>query len=103
MDHIAYIIIGIICIALGISHRKGNVSLMHSYHKKHVSEENLLPFGKLVGLGVIIIGIAFIISGILLFVAGSLPIIANAVLVIGLVIGFAMIFYAMKKYNNGVF
>ena len=101
MDSIGSVIVGIICIALGISHRKGNLSLLHSYHKKRVAEEDLLPFGKLVGLGLITIGIALILSGILSFLAYS--VIANAALIIGLVIGFVIIFYAMKKYNNGVF
>ena len=67
MDSIGSVVVGIICIALGISHRKGNLSLLHSYHKKRVAEEDLLPFGKLVGLGTIIIGAVLILSGILFF------------------------------------
>ena len=61
------VIIGIICIVIGISNSKGNIKSLHSYHRSRVREEDKLPFGKLVGLGMIIIGISLIINGALSF------------------------------------
>jgi hypothetical protein len=49
-------LVGIVCIVLGISNMKGNISSLHSYHRSRVSEEDRIPFGKKVGLGTIIIG-----------------------------------------------
>lgn len=65
---IGYIIsalVGAVCIILGISNMRGNISSLHSYHRQRVSEENVLPFGRLVGLGTIIVGAGIIIFSIL--------------------------------------
>ena len=108
MDSIISAIIGVVCIIIGISNRKGNISLLHSYHRKRVSEEDRLPFGKMVGLGMIIVGIALIIMGVLSFIANSLQesiysIIGTVILIVGLAVGSGISFYAMIKYNKGIF
>ena len=54
-------IVGIVCIVLGISNYKGNISSLHSYHRSRVSEEDRIPFGRMVGLGTIIIGAVIIV------------------------------------------
>ena len=108
MENIFTIILGVVCIVIGISNRKGNITMLHSYHRKNVSEEDRVPFGKLVGLGTIIIGITLIIFGGLKYLSVMLnndvfSMIATFVLVAGLVSGLGFSFYAMKKYNNGIF
>lgn len=108
MESIFTIILGIVCIIIGISNRKGNISMLHSYHRKNVSEEDRIPFGKLVGLGTIIIGITLIIFGGLKYLSETLmndifSMIATFVFVPGMVTGLGFSFYAMKKYNNGIF
>ena len=108
MESIISSIIGIVFIIIGISNTKGNISLMHSYHRKRVSEENRLPFGRLVGIGMIIIGAALIFSAIFSFMATVLQyavfeVLINAALIVGFVIGIGFIFYAMFKYNKGIF
>ncbi|MBQ1955737.1 MAG: hypothetical protein II350_08380 [Clostridia bacterium] len=108
MESIITAIIGIVCIVIGISNRKGNISLLHSYHRKRVPEEDRIPFGKLVGLGMIIIGIALTIGGGLNFAAVSLQenlysILGTVVMVAGLISGLGVSFFAMFKYNKGIF
>ena len=108
MENIAFVIVGVVCIIIGILNRKGNISMLHSYHRKRVSEENVLPFGKMVGLGMIIIGAALILAGIFSFVAINLDsalylIVSNATLIVGLLIGLVITLYAMIKYNRSVF
>lgn len=108
MESIITAIIGVVCIILGVINSTGNISSLHFYHRNRVKEQDRLPFGKLVGLGTIIIGIALILMGALNFVAKLLQndlftIIGSVILVIGLVIGLAISFYAMKKYNGGIF
>ena len=108
MEHIAAVLIGAVCIVIGILNRKGNVSMLHSYHRNRVSEENRIPFGKLVGLGTIIIGIALMVFGGLSYLSAVLQnegcaMAGKAVLIVGLVIGLGISFFAMKKYNNGIF
>ena len=102
------IIIGIACIVIGVLNRKGNVSMMHSYHINNIAEENKIPFGKIVGIGMIIIGISLIVYGIL-FVIYELTkedvytIVSNVLLIVGLIFGILITLYAIKKYNKKIF
>lgn len=108
MENIFPVILGFVCIVIGILNRKGNVSSLHSYHRKRVSEEDRLPFGKTVGLGTIIIGVSLIFMGGLSYLASSLhqniySVIGTVILIVGLVVGLGISFYAMIKYNKGIF
>lgn len=100
--------IGIIIAVLGIINMRGNISTLHSYHRSRVTEENVRPFGRLVGLGTLIIGAACIIYGTLFWIfeltnVFALLIISIVQLFCGLGVGIAITFYAMKKYNGGIF
>ena len=100
--------VGVVLSILGAVNMTGNISSIHWYHRKRVTEENRKPFGRLVGLGTILIGISIILYGALLFAfektqIGGLMIAATAILIVGLVTGLALSFYAMIKYNNGIF
>ena len=102
------IVVGIACFIIGILNRKGNISMLHSYHINNVSEENKVPFGKIVGIGMIINAFSLIIYGALLIVSDLKKedlyfIIANTFIIIGLVIGLAIILFAIKKYNKKIF
>lgn len=101
-------LLGAILIALGIMNMKGNISSLHWYHRQRVAEEDRKPFGKLVGLGTLIIGIALVISGILFWISEATAtelwmIIGCAFTVVGIVVGLVLSFYAMIKYNKGIF
>ena len=101
-------IVGVICVILGYINRKGNISSLHEYHRNKVKEEDILPYGKLIGLGMIIIGISIIISSILSIISLWLNInilitIGTAIMIIGIIIGCVIVFKAMIKYNKGIF
>ena len=101
-------ILGVILIVLGIMNMKGNISSLHWYHRQRVTEEDRKPFGKLVGLGTLIIGNALVISGILFWISESTAtelwlIIGCVITVVGIVVGLVLSFYAMIKYNKGIF
>ena len=98
---IIQIIIGLVLIVIGIFNTKGNISLLHSYHRKRIKEEDIKPFGKKVGIGTIIIGITLILAGLFAFL--SYANISKVVLIIGLITGCIIIFYALFKYNKGIF
>lgn len=101
-------IVGVVCIVLGASNMRGNISSLHSYHRSRVAEEDVLPFGRRVGLGTIIIGVAIIIFGALdavtiktdnqIFVT-----VGTVIMIIGIAVGLIIAFCAMKKYNKGIF
>ncbi len=100
--------IGILISVLGIINMTGNISSLHWYHRQRVTEENRKPFGRLVGLGTLIVGIAITVFGVLLFATEKTEsviyvIIGTIELIFGIAGGLALSFYAMIKYNKGIF
>ena len=105
--NIVTFLVGVICIVLGISNMKGNISSLHSYHRNRVSEEDRIPFGKQVGVGTIIIGIGIIVfsvlSAVTLYTENDIFILLGTVLLISaIIIGLVISFRAMIKYNKGI-
>ena len=108
VGYIVTFLVGVLCVALGISNMRGNISSLHSYHRNRVSEEDKLPFGKQVGLGIVIVGIGIIIFSILsvvtLYTENNLfTLVGTAILIIGIIVGLVISFKAMIKYNKGIF
>ena len=108
VGNIVTLLVGIVCIVLGISNMRGNISSLHSYHRYRVSEEDRIPFGKQVGLGTIIVGIGIIVfsilSSITLYTENNIFILAGtAFLIVGIILGLVISFRAMIKYNKGIF
>ena len=106
--NIVAFLVGVVCIVLGISNMRGNISSLHSYHRHRVSEEDRIPFGKQVGLGTIIIGIGIIVfsflSSVTLYTENDIfTLVGTAVLIIGIILGLVISFRAMIKYNKGIF
>ena len=100
--------LGILISVLGIINMTGNISSLHWYHRQRVTEENRKPFGKLVGLGTLIIGLSMIVFGILFLISEQTElevyaIIGTVELIAGIIVGMIVSFYAMKKYNGGIF
>ena len=107
-ENIVPFLVGVVCIILGISNMRGNISSLHSYHRHRVSEEDRIPFGKQVGLGIIIVGISIIVfsvlSSVTLYTENDIFIlVGTAVLIIGIILGLVISFRAMIKYNKGIF
>ena len=106
--NIVTFLVGVVCIVLGVSNMRGNISTLHSYHRHRVSEEDRIPFGKQVGLGTMVIGVGIIIFSVLstvtLYTENNIFIlIGTAVLIVGIVAGLIISFKAMIKYNKGIF
>ena len=102
------VILGVLILMIGVSNMKGNISSVHWYHRKRVTEENRLPFGRMIGLGTVICGVSLVVWGCLSFAAEKTQIdlfseIGSVVVAIGLVIGLALSLYAMIKYNKSIF
>ena len=106
--YIIAFLVGVVCVILGISNMRGNISSIHSYHRHRVSEEDRIPFGRMVGLGTIIVGIGIIIFSVLSAIAlytkaDALIIISTVALIACIIVGLAVSIYALIKYNKGIF
>ena len=100
-EFVTQVLIGLVLIVIGISNMRGNISLLHSYHRKRVKAEDIRPFGKTVGIGTIMIGITVILAGLLTIL--DYASMSNVILILGMVVGCGIIFYALFKYNKGIF
>ena len=101
-------LVGIVCVVLGISNMRGNISSLHEYHRSRVSEEDRIPFGQRVGLGTILIGVGVmvfsVLSAISIYTENDLfTLLGTALLIISIVVGMVLSFSAMIKYNKGIF
>ena len=101
-------LIGALLAVIGILNMKGNISSIHYYHRRRVSEGDIVPFGRLVGLGTVIISVALLVYAACGALAerlddGVLITVGGAALIVGLLIGLGLSFYAMIKYNKGIF
>lgn len=86
-------------IILGVIIYKGNIELIHSYHRENVTDK--IGYGKAMGKSLIVFSLPLIISGVLaLFIENSIPVI---ILIVGMVVGFIPIIRAQRKFNGGIF
>ena len=97
----AFLLIGSVLIVLGITNIKGNISSIHWYNRRKVSERDIPKYGKCVGSGTLIMGVSMMLSA-LLEVILKTTIFDNIVLT-GYVVGLAIILYGQFKYNKGIF
>ncbi len=100
--------VGVVLIIIGIVNMTGNISSIHSYHRKYVTEENRKPFGKKIGLGTLIIGVGVVTLSVMMYLADRFEndlfmFLGTIIMFITVVIGLIMSFSAMKKYNGGIF
>ena len=105
---ISLMILGVAIVVMGVLNVRGNISTLHAHHRRRVSEENRLPFGKMVGAGTIVVGVSLFLGGVLqavTYFTGN-PVfnkIGVGILIVGLVVGCVIMFTAMFKYNKGIF
>lgn len=95
---ILIILIAILFLYIGfLLRKKEKITLLHDYHRNHVSEEDKKAFCRLSGLGVIFIGMGLLISAIiLLFTDSAWSFLAFAA---GFIAGLMLLIHAGNKYN----
>ncbi len=101
IKYVILTVLGIIMIALGAVNCKGNISSIHSYNRRNVSENDIPKYGKCVGIGTVICGSSLLVTVLLEIILRKS--VFDIVIPIGLVIGLAFIIYGQFKYNKGIF
>ena len=101
LEYLPLIVLGVIFIFLGIMNYKGNISSIHWYNRRNVSKKDVKNYGKLMGIGTIILGIGMIVTAIfqLFFDLDE----SNDILIFSLISGIITMIYAQFKYNKGIF
>lgn len=102
------IALGLFIVVLGILNFKGNINSIHYYHRKRVTEENKGIFAKLMGVGTILCGVGVVAFGVFSYISETTngPLytaIGSWCVIVCLVVGLLISFYAMIKYNKGIF
>ena len=105
---ITCLLVGGLCVAFGSVNMTGNLSTLHSYHYHRVKEQDKKAFGKLVGLGTVLVGISILIFGVFMYVhekthSNIWVWLGTPLMIVGILIGMVISFYAMFKYNKGIF
>lgn len=100
-------ILGIMISIIGIVNMTGNISTLHWYHRSRVKEEDRLPFGRLIGLGTILMGCSVSVNACFEYAAlktgnEALNTYGTLILTCGLGIGAILIIYALFRYNKGI-
>lgn len=105
---LALVVVGIVLVVLGILNMRGNVSTLKRRHRQRVAPADLKPFAMLIGIGTLIIGVGVLLMALFTFLSdktanSSLVTVGAAVLIASTVVGLFLNFYAMIKYNHGIF
>ena len=90
-------------IKISISIYKGKTDLIHDYHQTRVTDK--AAYGRAFGRAMLVVSASLPLSGIigLFSFSDRMATIAVAVLLVGLLIGIALIVAVQIKYNKGVF
>lgn len=101
MEYIILLILGVCFIILGIVNIKGNISSIHWYNRRKITQETSKQYGKAMGIGSVIIGLSMSITAILqmIFKIEALWYITVA----GILICLIFMLYGQIKYNKGIF
>lgn len=101
MKNIALLIIGLLISLIGIMNIKGNISSIHWYNRRKVKQEDVPKYGKLMGIGTLLIGITLIILYFLIKI--DLKYLMDWIIVPLIIVSIGIMLYAQFKYNRGIF
>ncbi len=101
MKSIVELVLGLFTIAIGLANIKGNISTIHWYNRRRVTEENAPKYGRVVGTGIVIMGMSLVISFFVMTFWSEY--IADIIVLVMGIDGFLVALYGQLKYNRGIF
>ena len=97
----SFLLIGLVLVVLGTINIRGNISSIHWYNRRKVTESDAPKYGKCVGVGTLIVGVSLILSALLEVVFKTA--VFDYIVLAGCVVGLVVIIYGQFKYNKGIF
>ncbi len=101
MKSIVELVLGLFVIALGLANIMGNISIIHWYNRRRVTEEDAPKYGRVVGTGIVIMGVGLVISYFVMTFWSEY--IADIIVLVMGIGGFLVALYGQFKYNKGIF
>ena len=101
IEYIILLSLGICVVILGAFTSKRNIFLIHWYNRMKVTPGNEKAYGKVVGIGMIVMGASISATSILQMIFDIE--VLWSIIIIGFVVGLAFILYGQWKYNKGIF
>ncbi len=77
MDYLLLLVVGIALILTSIPNFKGNISTVHRYNRRRVSEADAPRYGRAMGLGTVIMGVSSALTAILQLIFDWEPILSS--------------------------
>ncbi len=99
--YLSFVIVGVVLLVLGITNYKGNISTIHWYNRRKVSNADIPKYGKCVGIGTMICGGSLLVTT-LLEILLQTPVV-EIVILVGFAVGLVFLLYGQFKYNKGLF
>ena len=99
--NIVEIVLGLFTIAIGLANIKGNISLIHWYNRRKVTEEDAPKYGLVVGTGIVIMGAGLVVSFFVMTFWSEY--IADIITLVTCIGGFIVALFGQFKYNKGIF
>lgn len=94
------IILGVLISILSVLNMKGDIRSIHWYNRTKVKESDIPKYGKVVGLGTLIIGISLILNGLVQLIFKKA---FDGIMIAGVITGCCIMLYGQIKYNKGIF
>lgn len=101
MENLLLLALGAVLIVTGICNMRGNISTVHRYNRLKVSKEDAPKYGKIMGVGTMIMGASMAMTAVLQMIFDLEAIFY--LLAAGVAVGLAVMVYAQFKYNKGIF
>lgn len=97
--------VALLFLIIGVLIYKGNTKLIHDYHQSKVKEAEKNNYCKDFSIGMFLVSAFLSVGGIIGLLGDGMQIalISIAVVFIGIVISFLVIYKVQKKYNGGIF
>lgn len=97
--------VALLFLIIGVLIYKGNTKLIHDYHQSRVKESEKNNYCKDFSIGMFLISAFLSVGGTIGLLGDSkqIALISIAVIFIGIIISFLVIYKVQKKYNGGIF
>lgn len=104
-NFIVALLAGVVCIVIGILNTQGYIGTLKRRYRKRVAQEDVLPYGRRIGIATVIMGGALVLYGVfsaIVYVTKNSVFqwIGTGVLIAGLGVGGVIAVCAMIKYNK---